>query len=99
MYLSNVDLGFLGWKPDLGNESLPAKTWPALKMVPYVFVGVGAFMTATSWIIGRRMKIAEEQAERIQTEEKQAENSSAGKEEIPDPDGPETDKKDEAESK
>jgi formate dehydrogenase iron-sulfur subunit len=61
LYLSNVDLGFLGWKPDLGTEPLPAKTWPALRIVPGVFLGVGAFMTAACWIINRRMKLADEQ--------------------------------------
>jgi len=58
LYISNVDLGFLGWKPDLGNEPYPAKTWPALRMVPGVFVGVGVAMSATCWFIGRRMKVA-----------------------------------------
>lgn len=68
LYLSDVDLGFLGWKPDLGNESLPAKTWPALKIVPGVFLGVGAVMSATSWIIGRRMKVAKEEQARLEAE-------------------------------
>lgn len=69
-YLSDVDLSFLGWKPDLGTESLPSTTWPALKAVPGVFLGVGAAMAATCWIIGRRMKIAGDgqEVEKEQTE-------------------------------
>lgn len=62
LYIAGIDLGFLGWKPDLGDESLPAKTWPALRAVPGVFVGVGVAMSAASWVIGRRMKIAASQA-------------------------------------
>jgi len=62
LYISNVDLGFLGWKPDLGNESLPMKTWPALKIVPGVFLGVGAVMGVSSWFIKRRMKVMEAEA-------------------------------------
>jgi formate dehydrogenase iron-sulfur subunit len=62
LYISDIDLGFLGWKPDLGDDPYPAMTWPALRMVPGVFVGVGVAMSATCWLIGRRMKIAAEQS-------------------------------------
>lgn len=57
LYLSHVDLSFLGWKPDLGETSLPAKTWPALRIVPGVFLGVGAAMSAACWFMNRRNKV------------------------------------------
>lgn len=62
LYLSNIDLGFLGWKPDLGDESLPAKTWPALRIVPGVFLGMGAAMTGIWWFMERRNKVMAQEA-------------------------------------
>jgi len=38
------------------------KTWPALKIVPGVFLGVGAVMGVSSWFIKRRMKVMEAEA-------------------------------------
>lgn len=60
LYISDIPLGFLGWKKDLGNDPLPEKTWAALKQVPYVFGGVGIGMVGLHWIIGRRQKLAGE---------------------------------------
>ena len=61
LYVSDVPLGFLAWKPELGKESLPDLTWAALGKVPPIVVGVGGAMAATWWIVGRRMQL---QAER-----------------------------------
>lgn len=63
IYVSDIPLDFLAFKPDLGDEPLPELTWAALSKVPPLVVGVGAAMTGAWWIIGRRMKLAEEAAQ------------------------------------
>ena len=62
LYISDVPLGFLGWKPDLGNEPLPKLTWASLKKVPPIIVGMAAAMSGVYFIIGRRMKLQAEAA-------------------------------------
>jgi formate dehydrogenase iron-sulfur subunit len=62
LYLSDIPLDFLAFKPELGKEPLPALTWVALSKVPPLIAGVGGLMTGTWWIIGRRIKLAEEAA-------------------------------------
>jgi len=66
----SLDLDFLAFKPNLGDVPLPDLTWAALSKVPPIIAGVGALMTGTWWIIGRRMKLAEEAAQAA-TEEKE----------------------------
>ncbi len=65
LYISNVDLGFLAWQDPkfLGTTPLPERTWSALRKVPFEFVGMATFMTATAWIIDRRMRLEKESAE------------------------------------
>jgi len=65
LYISHVDLGFLAWEnpKEFENEPLPQLTWDALRKVPYEFLGMGTLMTATWWIIDRRMRLARERAE------------------------------------
>jgi len=60
LYISDIPLDFLGWQSGehLGHEPLPAKTWSALKAVPYEFVGMGVLMTGIYWIIERRRQLA-----------------------------------------
>jgi formate dehydrogenase iron-sulfur subunit len=60
LYLSDIPLDFLAFKPDLGNEPLPQLTWAALSKVPPIVVGMGGLMTGIWWIVNRRMTIAEE---------------------------------------
>jgi formate dehydrogenase iron-sulfur subunit len=60
IYVSDVPLDFLAFRPELDNEPLPELTWAALAKVPPLIVGVGGVMTGLWWIIGRRMKLAEE---------------------------------------
>jgi len=70
IYISDIPLDFLAFKPELGNEPLPKLTWAALSKVPPLVVGVGAVMTGVWWIVGRRMKLAEEAARsRVPAEE------------------------------
>jgi len=72
IYISDIPLDFLAFKPELGDEPLPKLTWAALSKVPPLVVGVGAVMTGVWWIIGRRMKLAEEAARsRVSAEEVQ----------------------------
>lgn len=58
LYLSDIDLGFLGNAPDLGDKPLPELTWAALSKVPPIILGMGGLMAGVYWITGRRMKLA-----------------------------------------
>jgi formate dehydrogenase iron-sulfur subunit len=60
IYVSDIDLSFLAFKPDMGDQPLPEKTWAALSKVPPMVFGVGGVMTGLYWFIGRRMRLAEE---------------------------------------
>jgi formate dehydrogenase iron-sulfur subunit len=60
LYLSDIPLDFLAFKPELGDEPLPQLTWAALSKVPPIVVGMGGLMTGVWWIVNRRMTIAEE---------------------------------------
>jgi formate dehydrogenase iron-sulfur subunit len=62
LYLSDIPLDFLAFKPQLGDEPLPQLTWAALSKVPPIVVGMGGLMTGIWWIVNRRMRLAEEEA-------------------------------------
>jgi formate dehydrogenase iron-sulfur subunit len=57
LYISSINLDFLGLNKNLGETALPEKTWGALKIVPGLFSGVGLVMGGIWWIIERRMKL------------------------------------------
>lgn len=65
LYISHVDLGFLGWREPgvLGTAPLPERTWEALSKVPYEFFGMGGLMFGLYWIIERRQRLAAEKHE------------------------------------
>lgn len=63
MYLSDIDLGFLQYQTNMGTKPLPADTAPAMKSVPFAFVGMGGVMLGLNWIIRRRMELSKEQSE------------------------------------
>jgi len=65
LYVSGIDLSFLAWADParLGNEPLPARTWDALRQVPFEFVGMGALMTGVWWVIERRRRLQRESAD------------------------------------
>jgi formate dehydrogenase iron-sulfur subunit len=56
LYVSNVDLSFLGAGQPLGSVPLPERTALAMHSVPFAFTGAVAVMAGLNWIIGRRMK-------------------------------------------
>ena len=62
LYVSDISLGFLGWKEDLGEKPLPSRTQVFMNTVPAVFVGVGAIMGGVYWVIDRRMRLQGEVA-------------------------------------
>ena len=62
LYLSDIPLDFLAFKPDLGDAPLPQLTWAALSKVPPIVVGMGGLMTGIWWIVNRRMTLAEEKS-------------------------------------
>jgi formate dehydrogenase iron-sulfur subunit len=57
LYISDIPLGFLGWKPELGETPLPKLTWASLTKVPPVMLGMAGLMSGLYFIIGRRMKL------------------------------------------
>jgi formate dehydrogenase iron-sulfur subunit len=61
LYISDVSLDFLAWKPDLGTTPLPALTSGALHKVPPTILLMGGLMTGLYWVIGRRMRLASEE--------------------------------------
>jgi len=73
IYISDIPLDFLAFKPELGDKPLPELTWAALSKVPPIIAGVGTVMAGAWWIIGRRMKLAEEAASHEQTSEEKEE--------------------------
>lgn len=64
LYLSDIDLSFLSYDTHPGNKPLPETTAPAMKSVPFAFVGMGGFMLGLNWIIRRRMENAKHQNEK-----------------------------------
>jgi len=62
LYISDIALDFLSWRPNLGSEPLPLLTWQALRKVPPTVLGVAAAMTAMYWFFGRRNRVAAQQA-------------------------------------
>ncbi len=67
LYISDIPLDFLAWKPDLGTQPLPERTWAALHKVPPLMLGMGGLMTGIYWVVGRRMKLASEAAIELET--------------------------------
>ncbi len=64
LYISDIDLSFLTYGEHFGTTPLLQTTRVAMGAVPFTFVGVGAAMAGLYWIIGRRMKLQAEPAEK-----------------------------------
>jgi formate dehydrogenase iron-sulfur subunit len=72
LYISDISLDFLGWKPNLGDEPLPDLTWAALSKVPPIVLGMGGLMAGIHFITSRRQRVAEEERrDRAPAEEKE----------------------------
>jgi formate dehydrogenase iron-sulfur subunit len=56
LYVSDVDLGFLAYRPGL-DVVLPKTIEVAMQGVAPAFFGMGAFMLGLNWIIKRRQKL------------------------------------------
>jgi formate dehydrogenase iron-sulfur subunit len=69
IYVSDISLGFLSYKPDLGNQPLPDLTWAALSKVPAIAIGMGGLVTGIYWIIERRRRLSEAALPRAASEE------------------------------
>lgn len=63
LYISDIDLDFLTYGTHFSGAPLPDRTRPAMEAVPYTFAGMGAAMAGISWIIRRRMKMQDKQAQ------------------------------------
>lgn len=66
LYISDINLDFLGQRPDLGDIPLPELTWAALSKVPPMVIGMTGLMAGAYWITARRMKLAAEAAQAAQ---------------------------------
>jgi formate dehydrogenase iron-sulfur subunit len=77
LYVSDVPLDFLAWKPELGDEPLPALTLAALSKVPPLILGVGGLMAGIFWITGRRIKLAAERERSTALQAKDEEEKKA----------------------
>jgi formate dehydrogenase iron-sulfur subunit len=59
MYISDVDLDKLDW-PNVSSLSIPELTEPLISKTPFIGLSVMAGLLSINWVIGRRMKLAEE---------------------------------------
>ena len=62
LYVSDVDLGPLGW-PGGATEPIPALTEPLISKTPFIGTGVACVLLGVNWVIRRRMRLAAEAAE------------------------------------
>ncbi len=70
IYISDIALTFLTYKPDLGTQPLPELTWSAISKVPALVLGVGGLMSGLYWMIERRNKLSAGTASGSTTEER-----------------------------
>ena len=57
LYVSDVDLGKLGW-PGGAHEAIPSLTEPLISKTPFIGLGVAACLLGINWIVQRRMRLA-----------------------------------------
>lgn len=70
LYISDIEINFLGWKKELGNLPFPQMTWNILVKMPSIFLGIGGLMAGIYWLAERKNK--------IQTEARQGPGPEAG---------------------
>ena len=61
LFISDVDLAEF-WPTRLGDESVPELTWPVVSRTPWIALSVAGTLSAVSWIMNRRDRLAEEAA-------------------------------------
>jgi formate dehydrogenase iron-sulfur subunit len=61
LYLSDVDLGVMGW-PEPEAESIPSLTEPLIAKTPAIGLSVMGSLLGINWVIRRRMRLAAEGA-------------------------------------
>ena len=61
LYLSDVDLGIMGW-PQPEAEPIPALTEPIIAKTPAIGLSVMGSILGINWVIRRRMRLAAEAA-------------------------------------
>ncbi|MCG6957585.1 MAG: 4Fe-4S dicluster domain-containing protein [Gemmatimonadetes bacterium] len=61
MYVSDVDLGGMGW-PDPETVPIPSLTEPLIAKTPVIGLSVASGLLAIHWVIRRRMRLASEAA-------------------------------------
>ena len=81
LYISDIDLDFLGYKSPLSEEPLPERTWAVMQHVPTVAVGMTVLSGGLYWIIGRRMRMARLRAEEERRRQTEKESRREGREE------------------
>jgi hypothetical protein len=59
LYLSDVDLGVMGW-PEPETESIPSLTEPLIAKTPAIGLSVMGSLLGINWVIRRRMRLAAE---------------------------------------
>jgi len=75
LYISDIPLDFLGFRPELGDEPLPQLSWAALSKVPPIVAGVGCLMSGIWWVVNRRMQLAGESGRREDRQERESDDS------------------------
>jgi len=73
LYISDVDLGSLGW-PEADPASIPSLTHPLISKTPHIGLGVAAGLLGVNWIVKRRMTVPRIEAEQEQTTHRESEN-------------------------
>jgi len=61
LYISDVDLGAVGW-PEPETEAIPSLTEPLIAKTPGIGLGVMGVLLGINWVIRRRMRLAAEAA-------------------------------------
>lgn len=78
LYISDVDLGELGW-PDTTPVSIPSLTHPLISKTPHIGFGVAAGLLGVNWIVRRRMTVPGVEAEEERTAQRESEIEQDGK--------------------
>jgi formate dehydrogenase iron-sulfur subunit len=84
LYVSDVDLGVIGWPAGPRTVPIPTLTGPLIAKTPFIGLGVAGSLLGISWVIRRRMKLASEgaaaRADRVAAGENAAQGADANRE-------------------